>query len=360
VHNRLPQKTPETPLDSILTKQGWFTSLIFNDIRSERTGKRERMGGRKRVSLGKFLEIHLGYLFFRLWTSWVKRLPITSLSSYGEKLGLLSFYLLRRRRKVALSNLNLAFGKEKDRGEIDRIWREIFKNIGRDMMEAARLLDFEDSYYKDLVRFEGKTHLDNALKGGKGVIALSAHLGNFPLMSTRLINEGYPLSVVVRDPGNPKIARDTRSFRDTLGIESIPDEPRMTCVSRCFRALKEKRILLLQIDQNAPVTEAWVDFFGYLVPTFKGPMVFSIRTGAPIIPMFIIRNPDHHHKITIHPPFTIKTTGNVEQDITSNVARLIKITESVIRQYPEQWMWIYRRFKRARDINTGERLFHST
>jgi KDO2-lipid IV(A) lauroyltransferase len=227
------------------------------------------------------------------------------------------------------------------------------------MMEACRLDDFEDRHFKNLVRFEGKHHLDNALKEGKGVIALSAHLGNFPLMSARLVNEGYSLSVVIRDPENPKIAKDSVSFRDTLGIETIPDEPRLTCVSKCFKALKENRILLLQIDQNAPVTEAWVDFFGYLVPTFKGPALFSMRTGAPILPVFMRRYSNDLHQITIHPPFTLNMTGNSEQDITLNTARLIKLIETAIREYPEQWLWNYRRFKRARDIKTGERLFHS-
>jgi KDO2-lipid IV(A) lauroyltransferase len=131
----------------------------------------------------------------------------------------------------------------------------------------------------------------------------------------------------------------------------------MACVSRCFKALKENRILLLQIDQNAPATEAWVDFFGYLVPTFKGPVLFSMRTGAPILPMFMRRHSNNLHQITIHPPLTLNITGDVEQDILSNTARLTKIIEAAIRDYPEQWLWIYRRFKRARDPKTGERLF---
>jgi KDO2-lipid IV(A) lauroyltransferase len=114
---------------------------------------------------------------------------------------------------------------------------------------------------------------------------------------------------------------------------------------------------MVHIDLNAPVTEAWVDFFGYLVPTFKGPVVFSLRTGAPILPVFTIRNPDSHHKIIIYPPFGLNTTGNAQQDITSNIARLTKIVEATIRQYPEQWWWVLRRFKRARDIQTGESLF---
>jgi KDO2-lipid IV(A) lauroyltransferase len=319
--------------------------------------KGERMGRKKKISFRKFLEFNSGYLLFRLTTFGVKRLPIESLTSYGEKLGLLAFHLLRRWRKVAFANLNLALGKEKKKDEIHWICCELFKNIGRDMLEVSRSLDFKDSYFKTLVRFEGEEHLNHALSQGKGVIALTAHLGNFPLMCARLAREGYPTSVVIRDPENPKTAKVITSLRDAIGLETIPDEPRMACVSRCFKALKQNRILVLQIDQNAPVTEAWVDFFGYLVPTFKGPVLFSIRTEAPILPMFIRRNSNYLHKITFHPPITLNMTGNTEQDILSNTAQLIKIIEAAIREYPEQWLWIYRRFKRARDIKTGERLF---
>jgi len=176
-------------------------------------------------------------------------------------------------------------------------------------------------------------------------------------MCVRLVKEGYPLSLIARDPENPKVAKMITSYRDDAGMDSIPDKPRMTCVSRCLEALARNHILLLQIDQNAPVTECWVDFFGYLVPTFKGPVIFSIRKGTPILPMFIVRNPDAHHKIIIHPTFELTSTDNTQEDITSNIARLTKIVEAVIREYPEQWWWLHRRFKKARDIRTGESLF---
>ena len=319
--------------------------------------KEEWMAGKKKFSLAKFLKIYLGYFLYRFATFWVKCIPVESLASYGEKLGRLAFHLLRRWRRVAFANLNLALGKEKSQDEIRWICRELFKNIGRDILEVYRCPDFNDGYFKKLVRFEGKEHLDGAMKQGKGAIVLSAHLGNFPLMCARLAREGYPTSIVARDPENPKTAKAITSLRDAVGLESIPGEPRMACVSRCFKALKENRFLILQIDQNAPVTEAWVDFFGCLVPTFKGPVLFSMRTGAPILPIFIRRNSDNLHQITIHPPFTLNITGNAEKDITSNTALLTKIIEEAIREYPEQWLWNYRRFKRARDIRTGERLF---
>jgi KDO2-lipid IV(A) lauroyltransferase len=313
--------------------------------------------GRRKSPLRKTFEVHLGYLLFKLWAFWVTHLSLESLEFYGEKLGTIAHSLLRKRRKTALNNLHLALGKEKTEEEIERICRDCFKNIGKDMIETSRCLDFENSFFKTFLKLEGRDHLDNALKEGKGVIALTAHFGNFPLMNVQLAKEGYPLSIVARDPENPKVAKMITSYRDAVGMESIPDKPRSTCVSKCLKALKENRILLLQIYQNAPATECWVDFFGYLVPTFKGPVILSLRTGAPIIPMFIIRNPDSL-QITIHPPFKLHITGDTQQDITLNIARLTKIVEATIRKYPEQWWWVHRRFKRARDPKTGERLFH--
>ncbi len=308
---------------------------------------------RKKSHLRKAIENHLGYLLFKILRGWVNLLPINSLSFYGEKIGLLVYLLYRKRRKIALNNLVLALGKEKTCEEIDWICRETFKNIGKGMLEIGRCLDYDESYLKNFIRLEGKEHLDQALSLGKGVIALSAHFGNFPLMCVRLVKEGYPFSLVARDPENPKLARFINSARERIGMESIPDKPRMTCVSRCLNALKQNRVLFIQIDQNAPATEAWVDFFGYLVPTFKGPVIFSLRTGAPILPMFILRESDRLHRILIHPAYGLKLTGNMSHGIIENIARLTKIVESVIREHPEQWWWIHKRFKKARNISSG-------
>jgi KDO2-lipid IV(A) lauroyltransferase len=317
------------------------------------------MRRRKKSSLRKSSEISLVYHLFKLFIFWVRRLSLKSLRFYGEKLGTIAFHLLRKPRRIALNNLHLAFGSEKSEEEIKQICRDSFRNCGKDWMETSRCPEYGDSYFKTLVRLEGKEYLDEALKQGKGVIAVSAHLGNFPLMCVRLAKEGYPLSIVNRFSKNPKIVKLITSVTDTFGLELIPLKPPMICVARCFKALKENRILMVHIDLNAPPTEAWVDFFGYLVPTFKGPVVFSLRTGAPILPVFTIRNPGSDHKIIIQPPFGLNTTGNSQQNITSNIAQLTKIVEATVREYPEQWWWARPRFKkaRARDIRTGESLF---
>jgi KDO2-lipid IV(A) lauroyltransferase len=312
---------------------------------------------RRKSRLRKLLEIYLVYFLFRLWFICVKSLPLQSLGSCGGKIGIIAFYLLRKARKTALNNLHLALGREKSEEAIKQICRDVFINIGKSMMETSRFLDYGDNYLRSLARIAGKENLDQALRQGKGVIALTAHLGNFPLMSIRLAKEGYPLSVVTKLSKNPKTVEFMTSLANSIGLELIPDRPRKTCVSRCLRVLKENRILMLQIDLNAPATEAWVDFFGYLVPTFKGPVIFTFRTGAPIVPMFTIRNAHQLHEITIYPPVDLNITENRQLDVTSNIARLTKMIETIIREHPEQCWWVHPRFKRARDIRTGESLF---
>jgi KDO2-lipid IV(A) lauroyltransferase len=309
---------------------------------------------KKRSSLRKSFGIYLAYYPFIGWYSWVKHVSLGSLGFYGETFGAIAFHLLRKARKIALNNLRLTLGHEKSEKEMKRICLDSFKNIGKDMMEISRCLDLD---LKTFIRLEGKEYLDEALKQGKGVIGLSAHIGNFPLMGFRLANEGYPISIVLRGTKNPRISKIMNPLIEKGGVEPIPDKPRAACISRCLKALKKNRILWLQNDINAPGTEAWVDFFGYLVPAFKGPVVFSIRTGAPILPMFITRNDHNYHNLIIYPPFELNARENNQEDITSNIAQLTKIIEGMIRKYPEQWWWTHRRFKRARDIQTGERLF---
>ena len=109
------------------------------------------MIGKKKFFLGRFLEIHLGYLLFRFSTFWVKCLPVEFLASCGGKLGLLAFHLFRGWRRVAFANLNLALGREKGKDEIYWICRELFRNIGKDMLEVYRCPDFKDGYFKTLV-----------------------------------------------------------------------------------------------------------------------------------------------------------------------------------------------------------------
>ncbi len=280
-----------------------------------------------------------------------KWLPLKHLYFVAGIFGGIGFYLMRKRRHIAYHNLQIAFGNSKTKSECDEIVKTIFLDTAKNVLEVAKLIYADPNSLKEIIRIDGLEYLDNALSQGKGVVALSAHIGNFILIGPRLILEGYPFSLIARDPKDKILAKTLSDIKMKIGLDSIPDKPRRICVAKSLASLKKNSILYLQIDQNASSQDLWVDFFGWLVPTFRGPVVFSFRTGAPILPMFIIRDASNHHKLIIKPPFKLVITENKEDDILQNTAKLTKLIEAYIKQYPNQWWWLHRRWKKAKKNN---------
>lgn len=302
-----------------------------------------------------YLRKRIIYCWGRIGTSLALRLaqwiPLKYLYRIAGIIGIAGFYLMRKRKRIAYNNLRIAFGTLKTEREYNEFVKIIFRDTVKNGLEAAKFICTDNNFLKELVSIDGREHLDNALNQGKGIVALSAHMGNFPLIGPRLILEGYPFSLILRAPKDKILAKTLSDFRNNLGMDSILDQPRKMCVAKSLASLKRNRILFLQIDQNASSQDLWVDFFGWLVPTFRGPVVFNMRTGAPIIPMFMIRDDFDHHRLIIKPPFKLDSTENKENDILQNTAKLTKLIESYIKQYPTQWWWFHRRWKKAKKIN---------
>lgn len=302
-----------------------------------------------------YLRKRIIYFWGRMATSIVLRLAqwisLKYLYCLAGIIANAGLYLMRKRKHIAYNNLRLAFGTSKTEREYHEIVKIIFRDTVKNILEVAKLVCSDPIFLKEIVSIDGLEHLDNALKQGRGTVAISAHMGNFIVIGPRLILEGYPFSLIARDPKDKILAKTLLDFRNHLGLDSIPDQPRKTCVARSLASLKRNSILYLQIDQNASSQDLWVDFFGWLVPTFRGPVVFSMRTGAPIIPMFMIRDASNYHRLIIKPAFKLETTENKENDILKNTANLTKLIESYIKQYPTQWWWFHRRWKKAKRIN---------
>jgi KDO2-lipid IV(A) lauroyltransferase len=276
------------------------------------------------------------------------RLPEQWLRSIGAGMGRAFYALVGKYRRRGLKNLTYAFGTEQSSAELDTLLRTCMEDIGKNFMDVMQAFGLSAEQLRQKIEVVGVEHLDKARAEGRGVIAFSAHLGNFILIGPRLIADGYPFSVVARDPKDQRIAQFFRHMRERFGIGSIPDKPKRECIVQCLKCLRDNGILFLQIDQNAAPDDPWVEFFGWLVPTFKGPVVFSLRTGAPVLPFFMIRQPDNRLKLIIEPPVTLVQDADKEEEIRKNVALLTRITEEHIRRYPEQWWWLHRRWKKAK------------
>jgi len=250
-----------------------------------------------------------------------------------------------KKRKIAMKSLRTAFGSNMDDAQIRRIASACFRNFGRGMIDLIYLID-RPHLIKEKVKIEGKQYLDDALKAGNGVILLSAHFGNFILMYLRFVVEGYKTNVIMRRARDEEWEKTISELRNSLGLHTIYSLPQRKCIEQSLRVLRNNEILFILLDQNfGGAGRVFVDFFGHKAATAAGPVVFSNRTGAPILPLFIIHQKADKHKIIIDPPIELDAAGG-SQALTANVAKITKVIEGYIRKYPHEWGgWMHNRWK---------------
>jgi len=300
---------------------------------------------KKRKTLGKKIAELFSWWAVKVIYRLVALIPLNYLPAMSKLMVKISLpFLLICRIDLGWKNLKLVFGKEKKERELKKIWKEMLENIVLGSMELIHCESFRDHR----IEIEGIENLDRYLSQGKGVIGFSGHFGNFVLLCCKLSSMGYPFKVITRDPHNKRIAYFLNDLKRRAGVEFIPDKPKRECVRRSIQCLKENGILLLQIDQNASSRDGiYVEFFGRNVPTFPGPVILSLRTGAPIIPMFIHREKGLQHKLIIEKPVSLSRSDDREKDLKENITRLNKILERYIRLSPSQWWWVHNRWKKA-------------
>lgn len=257
----------------------------------------------------------------------------------------IGFFLTIRLKQVARESLHTAFGNEKSDREINEIVKQCFANLGQGMVEMIYFNE-HPHMIKDHVIFEGLEHLENALKQGKGVIAITAHFGNFPLMMMTMARQGYKVSVMMRKTRDPQIDAFLFEKRTGAGLKTIYTMPRKQAISETIRALRNNEIVFILMDQNfGSEGGVYVDFFGKKAATAPGPIVMAHRTGAQVVPIFIRRERDDINKVVVEPPMLLEERPDYEEMIYVNVVKATKIIEGYIRRYPHEWGWMHRRWK---------------
>ena len=232
------------------------------------------------------------------------------------------------------------------------VWR-IWKSFTRALFEAGASIDSPKEAILAKVRVEGEQRLRNALARKKGVLALSAHLGNFALIGARLAAAGYPFSVVVKHPSNEQFAQLITKYRAQVGIDTISAKPRREAARRILRALRENRIVLVIADEFKS-GEITVEFMGQNLPAPRGPATLALRTGAVTLPMFATRQPDGSIVLAIGGAIEGVQGESLEETITATTALYTRHLEDVIHHYPDQWSWLG--FPRKRRVVGSEML----
>jgi len=280
-----------------------------------------------------------------VWCSLIiKVLPGSWLYGFSQGIATIGYFIARKQRKIALEGLTIAFGREKSDEELERIAKECFTFM---VKSGAELIFFLDRFalLKERIQIIGKENLSAALAKGKGVLLVSGHFGNFPLMLARLALEGYKTTSIMRPMRDSRVEKLFLAKRSRLNIKTIYTQPRKACVENSLRSLRNNELLFIPIDQNFGTGGVFVDFFGKNAATATGPVVLAQRTKATILPCFIVRQGDDTHKIIFEPPLNLEEGKTNQETVLINIQRLTNIIESYIRKYPSQWGWIHRRWK---------------
>jgi KDO2-lipid IV(A) lauroyltransferase len=268
-----------------------------------------------------------------------KKVPLLTLESFARLSASLSYPLLKKRKRFALANLNLVFGERLSSLAKKKILKQNLFLFTRGLLEIGKSLYLPPDFFSTHFNISGEEYLKALYLKGKGVIAISAHMGNFPLLTIYLALKGYHVAAIAKIPKRGPLTQILKLFSKKFGLYFIQAREGKKSVHLARRHLQQGGFLFLQIDQNAPRHRAMIPFFNHCVPTPRGPIILAQKTGASILPIFILDEPNFYHRVFIEPPLKLK--GNIELSLKS----LTQIVESYISRYPEQWLWYHRRFK---------------
>lgn len=255
--------------------------------------------------------------------------------------------VMYKKKQTALQNLKFAFGREMNNQEIKKIAKQYFQNFGRGMIDLLYYVDRQGLSDQN-IRIIGQEHLDQALAKGNGVILTGGHFGNFILMYQKLVRAGYKTNVIMRRVRDQVFEQYISELRNESGIKTIYDLPAKKCVVDSIKALRNNEVLIILLDQNyGSQGRVFVDFFGRPAATATGPVVFSLRTKAPILPIFCLQDEGElSFKIIIEPELVLEQGSDEQDTIHKNVSMITEVIERYVRRYPHEWGgWIHKRWK---------------
>jgi len=273
----------------------------------------------------------------------INHIPLTSRIWFMEIIGRLLYVFDGRHRTIALRNLALAF-QDKDLKERERIARSVYQNLGRVLAEFSFIPRLNGQNVGHYVSIEGSENFKQALEKGRGVIFLTAHFGNWEWMAA-----AFPLifrqncHVVVRPLDNWFMDGIVERLRTWTGNQTVPKQKAM---GRIMRLLKNGQAVGILLDQNMAWQEGvFVNFFGELACTNVGLALLALKTGAPVLPIFNIRQDNGRYRVIIDPEVTLIKTGDKDKDVLKNTELFTRIIERYVGQYPDHWFWLHQRWK---------------
>ena len=285
----------------------------------------------------------LEYALVWFWIKVVGLLPRPLARAKGIALGLLVYLLHVRLRHVGMRNLKLAF-PQMPRRERRRILRGVFISLGRQLAEVCLFPRYTRENVSKVVIYDGFENFERAYARGKGVLFLTAHLGAWELSAFAHSLQGHPLWIVMRSLDNERVDHLLKSYRTMHGNRTVDKDD---FVRGLLAAMKAGEVVGILMDTNmTPPQGVFVDFFGIPAYTASGLARIALRTEAAVVPGFTIWDPTlRKYRLRFDPAVELIRTGDSEKDVVANTANFTTIIEDYVRRYPDQWLWVHRRWK---------------
>jgi KDO2-lipid IV(A) lauroyltransferase len=269
-------------------------------------------------------------------------MPPPTARKLGNLIGDAAFWLDRKHRRITTDNLAYALGDELDVRQRWGLARDIFRNLGQILFEVGWFLSATPDALNRCIRIDGLENIQAVSERGKGVLIITAHLGNWELLSIVGKYLPMPINVLYRPLDFMPLDLFFNRLRARFGAKLIPSRKAML---KIVRALKKKEAVTILMDQSVDWYDGvWVDFFGRRTATSIGVAMIAMKTGAPVVPVFLYRERSGFRAVfdkAIDPV----VTGDRTRDIERNTLNFSRAIEKGIRRHPEQWFWVHRRWK---------------
>lgn len=299
----------------------------------------------------------LEYILFKILLFLVQPLPQQTVVKMGRGLGRLVFHFSGKRKRSAITNLNIIFADSKSQDDKNEIIQKSYQNLAVSTLQCLWVTRDTENRVRSLIEGEptGLDLLRQCLKKNKGIFFLTAHYGNWEIMG---LLHGYlgicPLSSIVRKLDNPYLDIATKNFRSLSGNKILyRDESPLKIV----REIKNNGSVAVMMDQNTAKGAVFVDFFGKKAATPRSLALLSHRTQTPILPLFCHPTDKGTYRIEYGPEILFEKSDNKKNDILEWTQQCQLFIENVIRENPSPWMCGHRRWKTRPPEEAGKKVY---
>ena len=294
---------------------------------------------RERSRLRNSLEYVPAWLVLHSLTLMPRSLAVAT----GELIARAAYHLHRKLRRVGYRNLELAL-PDLSPAARKAIVKSVFLNMGRMLGEFAQFPKLDRESIGRIVVYDGFENYQRAAAAGRGVLFLTGHFGAWELCAFAHGTFGNRLNFLVRPLDNPLIDRMITRYRTLSGNRVIDKN---NSVKPVFKALAQGEAVGFLADANTLSDQGvFCDFFGIPACSTTGLAVFALRTGAPVVPGFLLWDQElGRHRLRFDPEIPLVKTGDFRDDVRANTALFTKVIEDYSRRYPDQWLWIHKRWK---------------